>query len=149
MIHMNAKVVGVGTSLLVALIFAMVVVGPRHTNPESSQKSENYRQRTPIEEQGRDLYMRYGCQYCHSQYIREVDWGLGAERIAEAGDYDRVTIDRFAVQAVLEQIPDADGYALVFVPKGTRGTGGHGIGTELAASSALELAAKLLGTQTE
>lgn len=87
MIHMNAKVVGIGTSLLVALIFALVVVGPRHTNPETGLKSDNYRERTALEEQGRNLYMRYGCQYCHSQYIREVDWGLGAERIAEAGDY--------------------------------------------------------------
>ncbi len=31
--------------------------------------------------------MTHGCQYCHSQYIRQGDWGLGAERIAEAGDY--------------------------------------------------------------
>ncbi len=87
MIHMNARIIGVGTILLVALIFLLIVVGPRHTNPETAVQSENYRARTPLEEQGRDLYMRYGCQYCHSQYIRVGDWGLGAERIAEAGDY--------------------------------------------------------------
>ncbi len=87
MIHMNPKVIGVGTSLLVALIFLLVVVGPQYVNPETDLRSENYRERTPLEEQGRDLYMRYGCQYCHSQYIRTVDWGLGAERIAQAGDY--------------------------------------------------------------
>ncbi len=87
MIHMNAKVVGIGTSLLVGLIFALVVVAPKHTNPESDIRSENYRVRTEAEERGRDLYVSLGCQYCHSQYIRTVDWGLGAERIAQAGDY--------------------------------------------------------------
>ncbi|MBW2459525.1 MAG: cbb3-type cytochrome c oxidase subunit II [Deltaproteobacteria bacterium] len=87
MIHMNAKIIGIGTFLLVVLIWALVVVGPRFTNPETSVRSEIHRKRTPLEERGRDIYMRDGCQYCHSQYIRTADWGLGAERIAQAGDY--------------------------------------------------------------
>ncbi|MDJ0766350.1 MAG: cbb3-type cytochrome c oxidase subunit II [Myxococcota bacterium] len=87
MIHMNAKVVGIGTSLLVALIFVLVVVAPTYTNPESHVQSANYRPRTEQEERGREIYITHGCQYCHSQYIRTVDWGLGAERLAEAGDY--------------------------------------------------------------
>ena len=33
------------------------------------------------------LYIANGCVYCHSQSIRTIDWGLGAERIAQAGDY--------------------------------------------------------------
>lgn len=32
-------------------------------------------------------YIANGCTYCHSQYIRPQDWGLGAERIARSGDY--------------------------------------------------------------
>ena len=87
MIHMNAKVVGIGTTILVSAIFAAVVVAPRYTNPESSRRSANYRERTPLEERGLDLYITHGCQYCHSQYVRTVDWGLGAERLAAAGDY--------------------------------------------------------------
>ena len=87
MIHMNAKIVGFGTTFLLLLIFALVVIAPIYTNPESEQPSDNYRQRTALEDQGRDLYISYGCQYCHSQYVRRVDWGLGAERVAEAGDY--------------------------------------------------------------
>jgi cbb3-type cytochrome oxidase cytochrome c subunit len=87
MIHMNAKVVGVGTTFLVILIFGAVVLAPQYTNRELSVKSDNHRPRSTLEDQGRNLYISLGCQYCHSQYIRTVDWGLGAERLAEAGDY--------------------------------------------------------------
>ncbi len=87
MIQMSPKVVGIGTTFLVALIFAAVVIAPQYTNPESKAFSKNYRKRTETEEKGRDLYISLGCEYCHSQYIRTVDWGLGAERVAQAGDY--------------------------------------------------------------
>ena len=87
MIHMNAKTVGIGTTFLVVLIFIAVVIAPQYTNPESKEFSANYRPRTPLEEKGRELYISYGCEYCHSQYIRTVDWGLGAERLAQPGDY--------------------------------------------------------------
>jgi len=33
------------------------------------------------------VFIQNGCSYCHSQYIRFVDWDLGAERVAQAGDY--------------------------------------------------------------
>lgn len=36
---------------------------------------------------GHHLYVNNGCSYCHSLYIRINDWGTGAERIAQAGDY--------------------------------------------------------------
>ena len=90
-IHMSPRVVGLGTGLLVAGIFLLVVVLPQLTNPEGEQPSSNHRTRTALESEGRDLYITYGCQYCHSQYIRAVDWDLGAERIAQAGDYVRDT----------------------------------------------------------
>ena len=89
MITMNAKHIGMGTTALLVLIFAAVVVVPQYTNPEMESVSDTYRQRRPLEEQGRSIFMREGCQYCHSQCIRNVDWGLGAERIAKAGDYAR------------------------------------------------------------
>jgi cytochrome c oxidase cbb3-type subunit II len=87
MIHMNAKVIGVGTTILLVLIFFAVVVAPGHINPELDRTSASWRARTPLEEQGRRLYISFGCQYCHSQYIRKYDWGPLAERIAQAGDY--------------------------------------------------------------
>jgi len=49
--------------------------------------SDIFRQRTSVEEKGRQLYIANGCSYCHTQSIRKLDWGLGAERIAQAGDY--------------------------------------------------------------
>jgi mono/diheme cytochrome c family protein len=40
-----------------------------------------------VEHQGRAIYIANGCVYCHSQSIRTIDWDLGSERIAQAGDY--------------------------------------------------------------
>jgi cytochrome c oxidase cbb3-type subunit II len=87
MIHMSPRVVGLGTGALVGGIFLLVVVLPQLTNPEAEQPSAISRTRSGREAAGRKLYIQYGCQYCHSQYIRNVDWDLGAERIAQAGDY--------------------------------------------------------------
>lgn len=41
------------------------------------------------EERGREIYVANGCVYCHSQYVRTMDWGVGAERISREGDYFR------------------------------------------------------------
>jgi cbb3-type cytochrome oxidase cytochrome c subunit len=87
MIQMDAKVVGIGTTVVLVLVFVAVVITPARTNPEADTPSANHRERTAFEEKGRAIYMREGCQYCHTQYIREVDWGLGADRLAKAGDY--------------------------------------------------------------
>ncbi|GAB4298296.1 MAG: hypothetical protein Kow0090_13690 [Myxococcota bacterium] len=87
MIHVNAKLIGIGTTLILVLIYVAVVIAPRYTYLEAREPSETHRPRTALEEEGRQMYIRYGCQYCHSQYIRKGDWGLGAERIAQAGDY--------------------------------------------------------------
>ncbi|MFZ0389503.1 MAG: cbb3-type cytochrome c oxidase subunit II [Calditrichia bacterium] len=54
---------------------------------ENDQPSEIWRPMTEIEKEGLDLYVSNGCSYCHSMYIRVNDWGLGAQRLAEAGDY--------------------------------------------------------------
>ena len=87
MIHMNAKVLGFGSTAIVVLVYLVVVIAPGHTNPEMEAPSANYRKRTELEDQGRELYIEYGCQYCHTQYIRKTDWGPMAERIAQPGDY--------------------------------------------------------------
>jgi cytochrome c oxidase cbb3-type subunit 2 len=49
--------------------------------------SDIWRPMTPLEEAGHDLYVANGCSYCHSMLIRVNDWGIGSERIAQAGDY--------------------------------------------------------------
>lgn len=43
---------------------------------------------TAEEAAGHDLYVANGCSYCHTLFVRVNDWGVGAERIAEAGDYE-------------------------------------------------------------
>jgi mono/diheme cytochrome c family protein len=49
--------------------------------------SDIFRSRTAIENEGRKIYLQNGCVYCHSQSIRSIDWGHGAQRIAQSGDY--------------------------------------------------------------
>jgi cbb3-type cytochrome c oxidase subunit II len=71
-------------AILAAVVFVMVYwpYTQRDMTP-----SEIYRPRASIEAAGRAIYIQNGCVYCHSQSIRAIDWGHGAERIAQAGDY--------------------------------------------------------------
>lgn len=76
----------VGGSLIVfACVFFVAVMLPGLTATETP--SEILRPRTAIEEEGRKIYISNGCSYCHSQYVRNLDWDLGAQRVAKAGDY--------------------------------------------------------------
>jgi cytochrome c oxidase cbb3-type subunit 2 len=65
-------------------VFVIIVLPPlvMHDKP-----SDTWREWTPEEAAGHDLYVRNGCSYCHSQFVRTIDWGAGAERIAQSGDY--------------------------------------------------------------
>ena len=71
-------------AILAAVVFA-VVFTPYATT--ETAPSEIFRSRTQEERAGRKIYVANGCVYCHSQSIRAFDWGHGAERIAQAGDY--------------------------------------------------------------
>lgn len=83
---MTPLAVVVGSLLILAAIVFVVVLLPYvHTN--RTMPSEIFRQRSDAEAAGRRIYIANGCVYCHSQSIRTIDWGLGAERIAQAGDY--------------------------------------------------------------
>ncbi len=75
----------VGILLIFAAIVFVVVLLPYFTYVEKG--SEIFRERSIAEAAGRKLYMANGCVYCHSQSIRSIDWDLGAERIAQTGDY--------------------------------------------------------------
>jgi len=72
-------------TILAAVVFAVVILPYAHTN--KTKPSDIYRLRSDAEAAGRKIYIANGCVYCHSQSVRVVDWGLGAERIAQAGDY--------------------------------------------------------------
>lgn len=72
--------------LLVFWASAFVIVGiPAATMKDPP--SEIWRPLTPFEEEGHRLYIANGCSYCHSLYVRTNDWGVGADRISESGDY--------------------------------------------------------------
>jgi cbb3-type cytochrome c oxidase subunit II len=75
----------VGSLLILATVVFVVVFMPYITSDEAP--SDLFRSRSEIEAKGRAIYKANGCVYCHSQSIRAFDWDLGAERIAQAGDY--------------------------------------------------------------
>jgi cbb3-type cytochrome c oxidase subunit II len=82
---MTPLVIVIGSIVIGAAIVLVSVFLPYATRVEAP--SEIFRLRSEREEAGRKLYMANGCVYCHSQSIRFNDWGLGAQRIAQAGDY--------------------------------------------------------------
>ncbi|MBU0987534.1 MAG: cbb3-type cytochrome c oxidase subunit II [Proteobacteria bacterium] len=83
--NMTPRAVIFGSLLILGVIVFVVVVLPYATRIDTP--SEIFRDRTSPETEGRAIYIANGCVYCHSQSIRSIDWGLGAERIAQAGDY--------------------------------------------------------------
>jgi len=82
---MTLRAVILGSLLILAAIVFMVVFIPYANRDETP--SEIFRTRVQEESAGRAIYIANGCVYCHSQSIRSIDWGQGAERIARAGDY--------------------------------------------------------------
>lgn len=82
---MTPPLLVLGGSLIFGVVLFVVVILPWATMTD--QPSDIHRPRTALEAQGRKLYVNNGCSYCHSQFIRRIDWDLGAERIAQAGDY--------------------------------------------------------------
>ncbi len=83
--RMTPTVILVGILALLAAITLTVVYTPYATR--NVTPSEIFRVRTAEEEAGRKIYLENGCVYCHSQSIRAIDWGHGADRIAQSGDY--------------------------------------------------------------
>ena len=73
-------------ALMVFWASSFIIVGiPSLTMKETP--SEIWRPLTAPEEAGHRLYVRNGCSYCHSLFIRTGDWDIGSERIAQSGDY--------------------------------------------------------------
>jgi cbb3-type cytochrome c oxidase subunit II len=82
---MTPKIFIGGSMLVWAASVSIMVIFPVTTI--KNKPSEIWQQVTDYEQQGLDLYVKNGCSYCHSLFIRPVDWGTGAERIAQSGDY--------------------------------------------------------------
>jgi len=83
--RMTFRAVIIGGILILAAVVFVAVIIPYMTRSEAP--SEIFRSRSTEEAAGRKIYIANGCVYCHSQSIRSIDWGLGAERIAQSGDY--------------------------------------------------------------
>ena len=83
--RMTFRAVVIGGILILAAVVFVAVIIPYMTRSEAP--SEIFRPRSAQEAAGRMIYIANGCVYCHSQSIRSIDWGLGAERIAQSGDY--------------------------------------------------------------
>ncbi|MDP2645217.1 MAG: cbb3-type cytochrome c oxidase subunit II [Desulfobacterales bacterium] len=83
--RMTPKTILFGGGMILAVVVLVVVLVPYATRQETP--SDIFRVRSQQEALGRKVYIANGCVYCHSQSIRSIDWGLGAERIARAGDY--------------------------------------------------------------
>jgi cytochrome c oxidase cbb3-type subunit 2 len=84
-VKMNFSIIVFGGLVIFASVLFIAVILPWTTISE--KPSDILRARSPLEERGRDLYVRNGCTYCHTQFVRDIDWDLGAERIALSGDY--------------------------------------------------------------
>jgi len=82
---MNPLLIVFGGLIIFASVLFIAVILPWTTISE--QPSEIFRVRSSLETLGRDIYVRNGCTYCHTQFIRDMDWDIGAERIARSGDY--------------------------------------------------------------
>lgn len=58
--------------LLVASIGGLVEIAPLFTIDNTVEKVDGIRPYTPLEQAGRDIYIREGCYACHSQMIRTL-----------------------------------------------------------------------------
>ena len=82
---MTLRLIIFGGLIIFASILFVAVILPWATISE--KPSTIFRPRTAQEEEGRKIYIANGCTYCHTQFVRNIDWDLGAERVARAGDY--------------------------------------------------------------
>lgn len=65
----NVTLLGVA-SLIVVVIGGIVEIAPLFWIDETIEKVDGVRPLTPLEQAGRDIYVREGCYTCHSQMIR-------------------------------------------------------------------------------
>lgn len=87
----NVTLLGVGAFLAV-IVGGIVEIAPLFWIDNTIEKVEGMRPYTPLEQAGRDIYVREGCYSCHSQMIRpfkdEVE-RYGHYSLAAESMYDR------------------------------------------------------------
>lgn len=83
--RMTVALIIIGGLIVFGAVLLISVILPWTTITD--KPADTFRPRTDIEEAGRKIYVENGCTYCHTQFIRTIDWNHGAVRIARSGDY--------------------------------------------------------------
>ncbi len=71
-----------GLAVFFAVVLVVVFTPAAVWNPPETTIAHAY---TPTQELGRKLFFSNGCNYCHTQYVREVDNGMGL--VSQGGNY--------------------------------------------------------------
>lgn len=80
---MTFNIVVIGGFLVFAAVVAVVVIVPSLVmSPDQTIIAHPY---SDAEARGREIFYSNGCNYCHTQYVREVDNAMGP--VSEAGNY--------------------------------------------------------------
>ena len=80
---MSFKIVLWGAIVVVLAVITVVVFTPAVVwKPPTTEIAHPY---TAEQERGRKLFYSNGCNYCHTQYVRAVDNGMGP--VSQGGDY--------------------------------------------------------------
>ena len=94
---LNHESIEINAGLMIALIMLAISIGglveivPLYFINDTIEKVEGVRPYTPLEQRGRDLYVREGCYTCHSQMIRpfrDEDMRYGHYSLAAESKYD-------------------------------------------------------------
>ena len=94
---LNHESIEVNAGLMIGLIMLAISIGglveivPLYFIEDTIEKVEGVRPYTPLEQRGRDLYIREGCYTCHSQMIRpfrDEDMRYGHYSLAAESKYD-------------------------------------------------------------
>ncbi len=103
-LYMSPALVSVGISLL--LVFAGLTTALAPTLDASVRRPsdrEKARPRTALEKEGRRIYAREGCWYCHTQQVRPVKADANLGPVSLPGDY---AYDKPALLGSERQGPD-------------------------------------------
>ena len=82
----NSLVLLIGI-LVVVSIGGLVEIAPLFFIGSTIEKVQGMRPYSPLELAGRNIYIREGCWYCHTQQVRQVRTDLGLGPVSQPGDY--------------------------------------------------------------
>lgn len=83
--RMTVTLIIIGGLIVFGAVLLIAVILPWTTITD--KPADTFRARTDLEKKGRKVYIENGCTYCHTQFVRTIDWNHGAVRIARPGDY--------------------------------------------------------------